>query len=133
MGGGSVGFGAGAGENGAVGSPGQPGFGGGASATVTPARGGAGAGLGGAVFNMQGSLTIRNSTLTANTARGGEQGGPNPSQDVAKGFGGAVFNLNGSVSATEHHGRRGQRDLQPRLRRQRDPHGSGHAAQHDPR
>jgi hypothetical protein len=57
--------------------------------------GGGGAGLGGAVFNMQGELTIRNSTLTGNTAAGGADVVP----DDAKGIGGGVFNLNGTFSA----------------------------------
>ena len=45
---------------------------------------------------MQGSLTVRNSTLTANTAQGGASNG---SPDPGKGFGGAVFNLSGAFTA----------------------------------
>jgi hypothetical protein len=96
VGGGSGGFGGGAGGHGALGSVGAPGFGGGA-AQEGPTRGGGGAGMGGALFNMQGTVVVRNSTLSANTAQGGESNG---SPDPGKGFGGAVFNLNGSFSVT---------------------------------
>jgi hypothetical protein len=51
--------------------------------------------MGGAIFNMQGHLTIRASTLTRNEAIGGIDDVP----DHAKGIGGAVFNLSGSVTA----------------------------------
>jgi hypothetical protein len=51
--------------------------------------------MGGAIFNMQGDLTIRNSTLTHNDAVGGIDNVP----DHAKGIGGAVFNLSGTVRA----------------------------------
>jgi hypothetical protein len=74
---------------------GIPGFGGGSPVT-SPGRGGGGAGLGGAVFNMQGSVTVINSTFTANAVRGGEPLNiPNPGD----GMGGAVFNMNGSFTA----------------------------------
>ena len=49
--------------------------------------------MGGAIFNMQGELTVRNSTFSANSAIGG---GPAP---PGKGLGGAVFNLSGSFTA----------------------------------
>jgi hypothetical protein len=48
--------------------------------------------LGGAIFNHQGTLTIENSTLTANTASGGS-GATN-----GLGLGGAIFNLNGQAT-----------------------------------
>jgi hypothetical protein len=56
---------------------------------------GGGAGMGGAIFNMQGALTIRASTLAGNAAIGGADNVP----EHAKGLGGAVFNLNGSLEA----------------------------------
>jgi hypothetical protein len=48
------------------------------------------------VFNMQGSVTVINSTFTANAARGGA---PLGSSNPADGMGGAVFNMNGSFTA----------------------------------
>ncbi|MCE9560483.1 MAG: hypothetical protein K8U57_00370 [Planctomycetes bacterium] len=78
----------------------QPGFGGGGLS----GEGGGGAGMGGAIFNLAGSVTITNSTLTGNTAQGGSgislQG---PMQPFAggSGFGGAVFNLNGSLTVQD--------------------------------
>jgi Ca2+-binding RTX toxin-like protein len=63
--------------------------------------GGAGAGLGGAVFN-QGTLNVINSTFTANSALGGA--GATISNGMSSGgglgAGGAIFNLNGSVTLT---------------------------------
>jgi hypothetical protein len=52
--------------------------------------------MGGAVFNMQGNLTIRDSTIANNDAFGGADSVPNHAQ----GIGGAVFDLNGSFIAT---------------------------------
>jgi hypothetical protein len=88
---GAGGFGGGGGGDSDGTAPGATGFGGG-----TPAgnNGGGGAGMGGAIFNMQGSVTIRNSTLTANNA----VGGPDDVADSGKGLGGALFNLNGTTS-----------------------------------
>jgi hypothetical protein len=51
--------------------------------------------MGGAIFNMQGRVTIRASTLALNGALGGADDVP----DHAKGLGGAVFNLSGTVTA----------------------------------
>jgi hypothetical protein len=51
--------------------------------------------MGGAIFNMQGDVTIRASTLAGNSAAGGLPAVPDP----GKGLGGAVFNLSGSVEA----------------------------------
>ena len=74
-------------------TPGTGGFGGGDSSTGFPgAVGGGGAGLGGAIFNNAGTVTISDSTLTANVAQGGT-GGHN-----GQGLGGAVFNLSGTIS-----------------------------------
>ena len=90
--GGSGGFGGGGGYG--PGGGGGAGFGGGTATTT--GGGGGGAGLGGAIFNMQGQLTIVDSTLTANTALGGADN----VTDHARGIGGGVFNLSGSFSAT---------------------------------
>ena len=93
--GGNGGFGGGGGGSflGNGGSAGAPGFGGG---TPSGTIGGSGAGMGGAIFNMQGLLTIRNSTLTGNSAAAGTS---NPAvTDPGKGIAGAVFNLSGTVT-----------------------------------
>ncbi len=109
-GGGGGGFGGGGGEGSSGGTGGNGGFGGGGGygfsggggagfgggTATTTGGGGGGAGLGGAIFNMQGQLTIVDSTLTANAAAGGSDNVP----DHAKGMGGAVFNLSGSFTAT---------------------------------
>jgi hypothetical protein len=89
--GGSGGFGGGGG--GGSGEPGAPGFGGG---TAEGASGGGGAGMGGAIFNMQGTLRIDDSTIAGNTAIGGIDG----VSDHGKGIAGAVFNLSGAFTAT---------------------------------
>ena len=92
--GGAGGFGGGGGYGGIGGGTGggAPGFGGG-SPTATGS--GSGAGMGGAVFNMQGDLSISDSTLAANTARGGTD----QVSDHGKGIGGAVFNMSGTFTA----------------------------------
>ena len=94
FGGGDGGFGGGGGRGADSGNfvSGTPGFGGG---TPTGTDGGGGAGMGGAIFNMQGELTVRNSTLVGNSAFGG----PDKVPDPAKGIGGAVFNMSGSFTA----------------------------------
>jgi hypothetical protein len=52
--------------------------------------------MGGAIFNLQGEVTMINSTIAGNSAAGGvPQTLPNPAQ----GLGGAVFNLNGEFTA----------------------------------
>ena len=113
--GGAGGFGAGAGGGGGgftVGAGGAAGFGagtGGAGGLNMPdvgggGGGGGGAGLGGAVFNDGGTVTITNSTLTGNQAVGGTGGSAmnNGSHGGAgangQGLGGAVFNRNGSFT-----------------------------------
>jgi hypothetical protein len=85
--GGNGGFGGGGGR-GQV-SAGVAGFGGGATATT----GGGGAGMGGAIFVMQGDLVIRNSTLFGNLAVGGTNG----TGDAGGAYGGAIFSLNASL------------------------------------
>jgi hypothetical protein len=79
-----------------IGRPGGAGgFGGGSGSDgswlVKPTAG-AGGGMGGAVFNQGGTVVLVNSTLTANTARGGAPSG--------SGYGGGLFNLNGSITLT---------------------------------
>jgi hypothetical protein len=56
--------------------------------------------MGGALFNMQGSVTITNSTLAANSAIGGSGGAANGGQPAAggQGLGGAIFNFNGQIT-----------------------------------
>lgn len=80
-------------------------FGGGFGGALTfRAGGGGGAGLGGAVFNDNGTVTIVNSTFSGNAAQGGN-GGNNGSTggtagDGGSGFGGGLFSLNNSVTIT---------------------------------
>ncbi len=91
-GGGYGGFGGGGGNGSSIGIGG---FGGGNGALISSSGGGGGgAGMGGAIFNHQGELTLLNSTLSGNTAVGGQGG---PAADAGRGLGGAIFNLNGAV------------------------------------
>jgi hypothetical protein len=91
-GGGYGGFGGGGGNGSSIGFGG---FGGGNGALMSSSGGGGGgAGMGGAIFNHQGELTLLNSTLSGNTAVGGQAG---PAADAGRSFGGAIFNLNGAV------------------------------------
>uniref|UniRef100_UPI0028F3EE27 choice-of-anchor Q domain-containing protein n=1 Tax=Paludisphaera soli TaxID=2712865 RepID=UPI0028F3EE27 len=81
---------------------GPGGFGGGDTLNGSN-TGGGGAGMGGAVFNLFGTVTILNSTLSQNVASGGSGGGSadSPSSkngQSGSGFGGGVFNLNGVVN-----------------------------------
>lgn len=63
--------------------------------------GGGGAGIGGAVFNHFGQVTLRNSTLTANGVTGGAYGGSTSTGGTSgSGFGGAIFNLNGTLTVS---------------------------------
>ncbi len=87
--GGTGGFGGGAGGGGTAGAPG---FGGG---SAQGSDGGGGSGMGGAIFNMQGTLSIIDSTLQGNTALGGSDN----VSDHGKGIGGAVFNMSGTFTA----------------------------------
>jgi hypothetical protein len=92
--GGAGGFGGGGGD-GASGGGGSGGFGGGRGGnSFAGTSGGGGAGLGGGMCSLFGSLTLINSTLTANTAQGGSgfAGG--------SGYGGAIFNLDGTLNIT---------------------------------
>jgi hypothetical protein len=64
--------------------------------------GGGGAGLGGAIFNDGGSVTIRNSTFTANGANGGLGGfSASVESQSGAGAGGAIFSLNGSLTVND--------------------------------
>jgi hypothetical protein len=89
--GGRGGFGGGGGAGGG----GSGGFGGGNGTGGSEEAGGGGAGMGGAIFNMQGDVTITNSTLTGNAAFAGTG-----TVDNGSAFGGAVFNLNGTFTVT---------------------------------
>ena len=68
------------------------GFGGG-SGNGTPLTGGGGAGMGGAIFNLNGTVSLTNSTVASNSAIRGT-GGLNDAQ----GLGGGIFSHNGSVT-----------------------------------
>ena len=115
--GGGGGFGGGGGEGGSDdylgGGGGHGGFGGGGGFGATAGIGGfgggdgaddggagGGGGFGGAIFNHRGTLTLINSTLTGNTAQGGN-GSNNtgiPGGGGGSGLGAAIFNLNGTVT-----------------------------------
>jgi hypothetical protein len=94
----------GGGFGGGGGSGGVGGFGGGGGALDTSggfgggsgsdSGGGGGAGLGGAIFSMYGSATILNSTLTGDSAHGGD------GYTGGEGDGGAIFNLDGTLNVT---------------------------------
>ncbi len=67
--------------------------------------GGGGAGLGGGIFNNQGTITLADDTFTGNSARGGSGGISGSDSGVGagaagEGLGGAVFTRNGSIDAT---------------------------------
>ncbi|MFB2894946.1 DUF4347 domain-containing protein, partial [Aerosakkonemataceae cyanobacterium BLCC-F50] len=104
-GGGGGGFGGGGGSsNGGSGSDSRGGFGGGGGNGGNGGfgggdggfgGGGSGAGMGGAIFNHNGTVTLTNSTLSGNTAVGGNS---TFFSDSGSGFGAALFNLNGNVT-----------------------------------
>lgn len=71
----------------------SPGPGGGGIFVSYVYIGGGGAGMGGAIFNHGGQLSLANCTLSANSAEGGSSANSLPGH----GYGGAVFNLNGAV------------------------------------
>ncbi len=96
LGGGNGGFGGGGGDAQLLDKPnGQGGFGGGNGGGDTFVGGGGGAGMGGALFNMFGTATVTNCTLTGDSAQGG-----NGSGNGGSGYGGAIFNLDGSLLLT---------------------------------
>ena len=84
------------GGSGAAITPGPAGYGGGqgsAPGGASPSGGGGGMAAGAGVFVHFGTLLVVNSTLTGNTAQGGNSPG-----NGGLGKGGAVFNLNGTVT-----------------------------------
>ena len=91
--GGNGGFGGGGGN---AGSAGTRGLGGPFGADALGASGGGGgAGLGGAIFNTFGFVTIRNSTFFGNAANGGTGAG---GAGNGIGFGGAIFSHQGNTT-----------------------------------
>ncbi|MCW3016121.1 MAG: hypothetical protein JWO02_3213 [Solirubrobacterales bacterium] len=109
-----TGYGGGGGFGGGGGAGGNPdtsparsgagGWGGGDGATIYArfwdqelAVGGGGAGLGGVIFNDQGTVTVVNSTLANNLAFGGKVVDANVPGNPGAGRGAAIFNLSGSV------------------------------------
>ncbi len=95
-GGGASGYGGGFG--GGAGNGGNGGFGGGNGGT-TSAGGGGGAGMGGAIFNDGGTVTLYESTLSANAATGGANHAGNGRGGSA--YGGAIFNYNGILKVND--------------------------------
>jgi CSLREA domain-containing protein len=104
--GGNGGFGGGGGgtaSDGTATTGGLGGFGGGNArgAIGTVSGGGGGGGLGGAIFNRGGTVTITNSTISGNRAVGGAGGAgrtaPLDGED-GQGMGGGIFNLEGSLT-----------------------------------
>ncbi|HEX4608297.1 MAG TPA: VCBS repeat-containing protein, partial [Urbifossiella sp.] len=105
--GGAGGFGGGGGRGGAGGASGistgtraASGTGGtdgpgGFAGSGTSTDAGAGSGFGGAIFNQGGTVVISDSTITANTATGGNATG---TAQHGGGYGGGVFNLNGQIT-----------------------------------
>jgi hypothetical protein len=101
-GGGGFGGGGGFSGNGPAGRGGLGGFGGGNGAFggAGGVSGGGGAGMGGAIFNMFGTATLTNCTLTADTAQGGNGGNGAGAGGGGSGYGGAIFNLDGTLNLT---------------------------------
>ena len=80
-------------------APGRPGFAAGhGGKTSAGDGGGGGAGLGGAIFNHHGTISLREVTFHANTAEGGQALRPASGSTAGHGYGGALFNLNGEVT-----------------------------------
>jgi hypothetical protein len=109
--GGAGGFGGGGGgasddPDGPVETSGLGGFGAGNGAPLVgggsiAGGGGGGLGAGGAIFNHGGTVTITNSAISGNTARGGTGGnGTSAAQNglPGQGLGGGVFNHNGTLT-----------------------------------
>ncbi|WRH67328.1 MAG: tandem-95 repeat protein [Planktothrix sp. GU0601_MAG3] len=97
--GGRGGFGGGGGVSIHTNNPGAGGFGGGAGGGTTNYSamlpGGGGAGLGGAIFVREGSLTLQNTTFTNNTTTGGT--GANSGKALA----GAIFVLDAAAQTAQ--------------------------------
>ncbi len=97
--GGHGGFGGGGGGS-TRGGNGTGGFGAGpGTRSFATGFGGGGAGMGGAIFNFGGQITITNSTVSGNTASGG-LGGMFGYEAPGSGLGGGLFNRNGTVLIT---------------------------------
>ncbi len=118
--GGNGGFGGGGGAPGpgaVEGHPGLAGFGGGDGGSqitaptfigpvvISPGEGGGGAGMGGAIFNNGGNVTVVNSTFYDNNAQGGRSIFPRGfgpydwlTSIEGHGHGGAIFSRNGSLT-----------------------------------
>jgi hypothetical protein len=113
-GGGGGGFGGGGGGGGTGGSGGFGGGGGGGKLIVALAGfgggdggtsnstsiggGGGGAGMGGAIFNDQGAVSITNTTVSSNRSVGGATGSSFGAGNAGQGLGGAIFNLDGQLT-----------------------------------
>ncbi|MFO0938920.1 MAG: choice-of-anchor Q domain-containing protein [Gemmataceae bacterium] len=91
--GGSGGFGGGGGAPGGGDYAGRPGYGGYGGRDGIVTIGGGGAGMGGAIFNQHGDLTIINSTIANNVTKGGYG-----AYGYAHGLGGGIFNYEGSLT-----------------------------------
>jgi hypothetical protein len=99
FGGGGGGGGGDAGDPGSTpGAAGPGGFGGGSGAGSSDFAnpGGGGAGMGGALFNQAGTLTVTNCTFYGNSATGGASGGTGA--NAGQGLGGAIFNHDGTLT-----------------------------------
>lgn len=96
---GGFGGGGGVGPNGSIGN-GNAGSGGTFGGSASHTNGGGGAGLGGAIFNDSGDVTIENSTFTGNDSVGGRKGGDGTDTvaGTGEGHGGAIFSRNGSLT-----------------------------------
>jgi hypothetical protein len=105
-GGGAAGFGGGGGGGGGGtpdGAIGKGGFAGGNGGQANGSGnngsgGGGGGGLGGAIFNLGGTVAITNSTLSGNAAVSGAGGLTVSSAGSGSGLGGAIFNHSGVVT-----------------------------------
>lgn len=94
--GGNGGFGAGGGSCTGVDTSCTPGKGGAFGGNASNDSGGGGAALGGAIFNDSGSVTIHNSTFTANSVSAGLASAATANDGVDAGA--AIFSRNGSLS-----------------------------------
>lgn len=103
--GGDGGFGGGGGRaaDGSVIGSSHPGNGGMFGGDANALYGGAGAGLGGAIFNDSGSVVVRNSTFYRNTVTRGNGGGTGGTGAADNGAdaGGAIFSVNGHLTVID--------------------------------
>jgi CSLREA domain-containing protein len=99
---GGFGGGGGVGPDGSIGG-GHPGAGGMFGGHANSVYSGGGAGLGGAIFNDNGSVVVNNSTFTNNSVTRGSGGGtgkPGPADNGAD-AGGAIFTVNGQLTVVD--------------------------------